>query len=390
MAEKAGIRVAAIGDLPEDFIMGMDVSSVLAEEASGVIYYDENGEETDLFQILADSGINYIRVRVWVDPYDAEGHGYGGGNNDAEAAAEIGKRAAAYGMKLAVDFHYSDFWADPGKQYAPKAWETMTAEEKGQAIYDYTIESLTSISSAGARIGMVQIGNEINHGMAGEKEPKAVLALLQQASGAVREFDRDKDIKIVVHYTNPEDSESLLGQVKTLADAGLDYDVLGISYYSYWHGTMEHMQEVVRQIADEYGKQTCIMETAYPYTLEDGDGFANSVGSKDLTESYAATVQGQADNVRDVMAAASSAGALGVFYWEGAWVPIGPDTQANRVRWEMYGSGWASSYSAEYDPADAGKYYGGCAWDNQAMFDHEGRKLPSLDVFRYARYGADL
>ena len=130
--QEADIFVEKIDNLPEDFIKGMDISSVLAEEASGVKYYNEEGEEEDLFKILADSDVNYIRVRVWNHPFDADGNGYGGGNCDVETAKEIGKRAAKYGMKLNVDFHYSDFWADPKKQKCPGAWKGTTTDEKAQ------------------------------------------------------------------------------------------------------------------------------------------------------------------------------------------------------------------------------------------------------------------
>ena len=158
-SEEADIFVAPVEGLSEDFIKGMDISSVIAEEESGVVYYDENGKEEDLFKILADSGVNYIRVRVWNDPYDEDGNGYGGGNNDVEKAATIGKRAAKYGMKLLVDFHYSDFWADPAKQQCPKAWRKKDIDEKSQLLYDFTVESLNAIMKAGADVGMVQIVN---------------------------------------------------------------------------------------------------------------------------------------------------------------------------------------------------------------------------------------
>ena len=166
-SEEADIFVEPVSGLSDDFIMGMDFFSVIAEEESGVVYYDEDGNEADLFQVLADAGVNYIRVRVWNDPYDAEGNGYGGGNNDVEKAVQIGSRAAKYGMKLLVDFHYSDFWADPAKQMAPKGWEGYTPAEKQDALYEYTKESLQAIIDGGADVGIVQIGNEINNGLAG-------------------------------------------------------------------------------------------------------------------------------------------------------------------------------------------------------------------------------
>ena len=118
----SSLYVKKVENLPEDFLFGMDVSSVIAEENSGVKYYDFDGNETDLFRLLADNGINCVRVRVWNDPRDEQGRGFGGGNCDIGVAEEIGKRAAACGLKLLVDFHYSDFWADPGKQMVPRAW----------------------------------------------------------------------------------------------------------------------------------------------------------------------------------------------------------------------------------------------------------------------------
>lgn len=388
-AEEADIYVEPIEGLADDFIKGMDISSVIAEEESGVVYYDAQGNEADLFHILADAGVNYIRVRVWNDPYDKDGNGYGGGNNDVEKAAEIGRRAAACGMKLSVDFHYSDFWADPAKQFAPKEWKHLVFEDKKQALYDFTYESLKTIADAGADIGMVQIGNEINNGLAGEEDEERIIELLKQGSSAVRAFSKEteSDIQIAVHYTEVDDQAAMLKRADDLKNAGLDYDIFGISYYPFWHGSMENMTETLKKISADYGVKTCVMETSYMYTTEDGDGFANSASQEDLMVDYTASVQSQATCVRDVMEAASDAGALGVFYWEGAWVPVGSDAAANEKIWEQYGSGWASSYSSKYDPEDAGQYYGGCSWDNQAFFDFSGKALASLDVFKYVNYG---
>lgn len=387
--EEAEIFVKPIEGLQDNFMKGMDISSVLALEAAGVKYYNEKGEEEDLFKILADSGVNYIRVRVWNDPFDADGNGYGGGNCDVNTAIEIGKRAADYGMKLLVDFHYSDFWADPAKQMCPKAWVGMSVEEKAVEVKKYTVDSLTKIIEGGADVGMVQIGNEINNGMAGEKGVINVCNLLSSASEAVREVasDKKKNIKICVHYTQVDDAKGTIKRVENLATYNVDYDVFGISYYPYWHGTIENMTNVLKQIKEEYGKETCIVETSYCYTDEDGDCSGNSVAAADCTL-YPASVQGQASAIRDIMAAASEAGALGVFYWEGAWIPVGSEYESNKEKWLEFGAGWASSYAAGYDPNDAGKYWGGSSWDNQAFFDFQGKKLPSLDVFKYVNYGS--
>ena len=173
-----------------------------------------------------------------------------------------------------------------------------------------------------------------------------------------------------------------------LKEYGVDYDIFGLSYYPFWDGTNENMQNVAKNIMDRYGKKVVIAETSYCYTEKDGDGFGNSFdGIEDAVDGYAPTVQSQATMIRDICAAANEVGVLGVFYWEGTWIPVGSEDQDNSALWEKYGSGWASSYSAEYDPDDAGLYYGGCSWDNQAMFDFTGHPLPSLNVFRYSKDG---
>ncbi|MEE0920817.1 MAG: glycosyl hydrolase 53 family protein [Lachnospiraceae bacterium] len=389
-AEPADIYVEPIPDISDDFIRGMDASAVLAEENSGVKYYNYDGEEQDVFMTLAQSGVNYIRLRVWNDPYDENGNGYGGGNNDVETAIELGKRATKYGMKVCIDFHYSDFWADPKRQHAPKAWEGMSIDEKSEALYTFTKDSLTQILDAGVNVGMVQIGNEINNGMSGETILPNVMNLLCSGSRAVREIsqDYDKDIQIAVHYTNIEDVDNINKIAYNLSSFGVDYDIFGLSYYPFWDGTTQNMQTVAKNIQDKYGKKVMIAETSYCYTSEDGDGSGNSVeGIDDLVEGYAATVQSQATMIRDICKAANDTGVIGVFYWEGTWIPVGEATKDNSSIWEKYGSGWASSYASDYDPEDAGLYYGGCSWDNQAMFDFNGHPLASLNVFKYLKYG---
>lgn len=379
-----------VAGISDDFIRGMDASAVLSVEKSGAKYYGYDGKEQDVFETLAESGVNYIRLRVWNDPYDENGNGYGGGDNDVATAIELGKRATQYGMKVNIDFHYSDFWADPKRQHAPKAWEGMSADEKADALYDFTKESLTQILDAGVDVGMVQVGNEINNGMSGETDVPAVMGLLSAGSRAVREIadSYGKDIRIVLHYTNIEDNEEVDTMAANLKEYGVDYDIFGLSYYPFWDGTNENMQNVAKNIMDHYGKKVVIAETSYCYTEKDGDGFGNSFdGIEDAVDGYAPTVQSQATMIRDICAAANEVGVIGVFYWEGTWIPVGSADQDNSALWEKYGSGWASSYSAEYDPDDAGLYYGGCSWDNQAMFDFTGHPLPSLNVFRYLKDG---
>ncbi len=388
--EQADVFVEPVDGISDDFIRGMDASAVLSVENSGAKYYGYDGTEQDVFKTLAESGVNYIRLRVWNDPYDENGNGYGGGNNDVATAIALGKRATEYGMKVSIDFHYSDFWADPKRQHAPKAWEGMTADEKADALYDFTKESLVEILDAGVDVGMVQVGNEINNGMSDETETASVMKLLTAGSKAVREISSDygKDIQIVLHYTNIEHNDEIDTIASNLKEYNVDYDIFGLSYYPFWDGTNENMQTVAKNIMEIYGKKVIIAETSYCYTSEDGDGFGNSFdGIEDAVEGYAPTVQSQATMIRDICAAANEVGVLGMFYWEGTWIPVGSASADNSALWEKYGSGWASSYSADYDPDDAGLYYGGCSWDNQAMFDFTGHPLASLNVFKYLKDG---
>ena len=371
----------------------MDASAVLVLENSGVKYYNFDGEEQDVFMTLSEAGVNYIRLRVWNDPYDENGNGYGGGNNDLPTAIELGRRATEYGMKVCIDFHYSDFWADPKRQHAPKAWEGMEIDEKCDALYDYTKDSLTQLLEEGVDVEMVQVGNEINNGMAGEYYLPDVTQLLKSGTKAVREIadTYNKDIQVVIHYTNIESNGEIDSLASNLQNNDVDYDIMGLSYYPFWDGSFDNMQRISKYIQKTYNKKVMIAETSYCYTSEDGDGSGNSlVGTDDIVKGYPATVQSQATMVRDVCAAANEAGLEGVFYWEGTWIPVGPATADNSPIWEKYGSGWASSYASDYDPDDAGLYYGGCSWDNQAMFDFTGHPLPSLNVFKYLKDGHDV
>ena len=226
--EGSSLYVKKVENLKEDFIFGMDASSVIAEEQSGVTYYNFAGEEQDVLKTLAENGVTHIRVRVWNNPYDAEGHGYGGGNCDVEKAVEIGRRATKYGMKLIVDFHYSDFWADPGKQMVPLAWKDMGIEEKTEAVYAFTRDALSTMKNAGVAVGMVQLGNETNGAMCGEKTWFDIQYLMQAGSKAVREVF--PDALVAVHFANPEKADAYLSYASKLDYYGVDYDVFASSY----------------------------------------------------------------------------------------------------------------------------------------------------------------
>ena len=378
---KEELNVLKVENLPEDFILGMDVSSLIAQEASGVRYYDFDGNERDLLEILAENGVTHIRVRIWNDPRDEQGRGYGGGNCDIDTALAIGERATGAGMKLIVDFHYSDFWADPGKQRAPKAWEKLDPEAKAQAVYDYTAASLTLLKEAEVDVAMVQVGNEINNGMCGETDWDKILPMLASGSKAVREIY--PEALVAVHFTEPQNKGGLHYFAKLLKDGGLDYDVFGCSYYPFWHGSLENLSSVLTDVRMTFGKKVMVLETSYPYTDADSDFSGNSVSSDSgLPMDYPVSVQGQADALRDVAAAVAKVpDGIGICWWEGAWITVGGATkEENSKLWEQYGSGWANSFAGDYDE-DAGKWYGGSSWDNQALFDAKGMPLASLQTF---------
>jgi len=442
----ADITVEKVDGLSEDFIHGIDISTYMTQIQSGAKYYDENGEEQEMFQLFKDAGVNYVRIRVWNCPFRVDGNGdylyvdeegneytadkvttakdehgfdvytltdtknvvyregYGAGNCDVDTAIAIAKIAQQYDMKILIDFHYSDFWADPAKKTVPKAWKNMSVDEKAKALADYTTESLQAMKDAGVEVSMVQVGNEINNGMAGETG-EASYTLLAAGCNAVRALD--PDIQIAIHYADPHREGFSVGKAAALASHNIDYDVFASSYYSFWHGTTENLTKVLKTIATTYNKKVMVAEVSYPWTLEDGDGADNVVNASTSDLNYSIDAEGQAAAVRDAIAAVSAVGdaGIGTFYWEAAWTPVNnyigaaeEDKEAvlaeNIRMWENYGSGWASKWvGPEYDGYDAGVSKDmsthGSQWDNQGFFDFDGRVLPSINVYKYVYTGAD-
>lgn len=398
---KADVKVDRV-ILSDDFITGADLSSYISLKESGVVFKDENGDplsDAGFFKYLYDGGTNWVRIRVWNDPYNSSGKGYGGGNNDLEKAKTIGKLATDAGMRVLIDFHYSDFWADPAKQDAPKAWKAYTVEQKEDALYNYTLESLNALKAAGVDVGMVQVGNETNNGICGEKTTENMIKIFNAGSRAVRKFD--KNCLVALHFTNPEKGYASIAK-KFSGDDGVDYDVFASSYYPFWHGTTANLTAELAAVASQYDKKVMVAETSWVTTWDDGDGHENTAPRLTQDLDYDISLQGQADEIRDVVAAAAAAGenSIGVFYWEPAWISpyyvydedgkrIDSLYKQNQALWEQYGSGWASSYAADYDPDDAGKWYGGSAIDNQAWFGFDGTALATAKIYSLIRTGAE-
>ena len=387
-------HVNPIDGLGPDYILGADVSMLGQVEKNGGKFYDY-GVERDCLEILRDYGVNWIRLRIWNDPTDENGEPLGGGNNDLDQTVEIAARAKALGFKFLLDFHYSDWWADPSKQYMPKAWVDLDMEELEQAVYDYTAEVMQTLAGADAMPDMVQIGNEVNNGMmwpAGKTYASpgeeagghdSFAALLSQGIRAVRDHDPSNGdlgerIKIAIHLADGGDNELYRAVFDELTARDVDFDVIGLSYYSFWHGPMDDFIANMNDVAERYQKDVAVMETAYPYTPLDGDGHANLVGGTDdvdIDGPYLATVQGQATAMRDMILAVNEVPderGLGIFYWEPDWIPVA-------------GAGWATIAGAVYDGMPRPAVEPGNAWDNMAMFDFDGNVLPSLNVFKLVR-----
>ncbi|MRN53455.1 glycosyl hydrolase 53 family protein [Paenibacillus monticola] len=355
--------------LQSGFIKGADISTLQAVEDAGGKYYD-HGVEKDLLDILKSRGVNYIRLRIWNDPEEA------GGYNDREHVVELAQRVKAKGFKLLLDFHYSDFWADPGKQNKPGAWVNYSYEELKQAVYDYTHSVMEELKEKGASPDMVQIGNEINGGMLWpdgksydqENAFDKLVPLLNSGVQAVRDAQAvGQNIKIMIHLAEGGKNDTFRWFFDELTKRNLDYDVIGASFYPYWSGTLDSLQYNLDDISKRYGKEVIVAETAYPFTLEDADGFENNIARQDQLDGsgFPATVAGQKAEVKTMMNVVSKVPegkGTGIFYWEPAWIPAA-------------GVGW--------------KVGEGNAWENQAMFDFAGNALPSLDVFKTPVTGED-
>ncbi len=370
-----GIQVSEIVGLDDDFIFGVDLSSIIEVENAGGKFYDEDGNETDIFELLADYGVNYVRIRLWNDPYDEDGNSFGGGGNDLETDIEIAKRAVAAGMKVCLDFHYSDFWADPSKQTLPREWEGYTSEELRQVVYDYTYSVLEAFEEAGCLPSMVQTGNEVNNGIMYPNGKSATYQAIYMSAAMSAVKAIDEDILTVVHLAEGATYSTISGKLDELITAGVEFDVIGLSYYSYWHGSMADFQECVEKLAEKYDQKICVMEYSYGYG-DDSNEYTGNIFSSALEEAggYKATVQGQASYIHDVNEVIASVDTgIGSFYWEPAWLPLA-------------GTSWASEYAHDYlvSQGDGGGE-GTVSWANQALFDFDGNPLASLNAFKLMR-----
>jgi arabinogalactan endo-1,4-beta-galactosidase len=306
----------------------------------------------------------------------------------------MGKRATAAGLWVFLDFHYSDFWADPSKQQAPRDWDGLDPDEKADALYVFTRDALERALASGVDVRMVQLGNETVSAMSGENNWNAIGKLLRAGSRAVREVSgaSGKKIDIAIHFTNPEKAGAYERFARILKTQKVDYDVFASSWYPYWHGSPEEFTKALQDAVRISGKRVVCAEISYAHTYDDADGFPNTISRESVfPRRWPVTVQGQANAIRAAIAAVAAVGkaGIGVYYWEPAWLPVPGETREDREPlWERFGSGWATRAAAEYDPSDAGVYFGGTGWENQALFSFDGMPLDSFATWKLVRTGA--
>ena len=362
------------------FVKGMDLSTLLELERCGAKYYD-NGEERDLLAIMKSYDVDTIRIRLWNDPWSETGESYGAGENDLKTSLEIAKRVTAAGFGVLLNFHYSDFWADPGKQIKPKAWADYGVKELEQAVYDYTLESMRTFLDAGVNITMVQVGNELSNGLLWPegKVPNYdnIATFVNAGIRAVRKADAA--IPVMIHLDNGGNNALYREWFDNFTKRGEDFEIIGLSYYPFWHGSLQMLNDNMNDIAERYGKDLVIAEVSMGYTMEDyknyeklsdeeRKGYATRPALVEKIE-YPMTKQGQYDFMEDFLNRIShikGGKGKGFFYWEPAWIPVP-------------GSGWATPASLKYmnDPGPCGN-----EWANQALFDYDGNVLPALEVIK--------
>lgn len=363
-------------------ILGIDVSTYLEELEHGAVYLDGD-TPMDPLDAFIENGVNWMRIRVWNDPYSPEGEPYLAGSCGIGEYIRLGKLAKSKGYKLLMDFHYSDFWADPGKQMIPKAWKDFDIGRMTDAVYEFTKDCLKAACDAGVAPEMVQVGNEITNGMlwpVGRLEQpdgtrgnyENFCRLVNAGCRACREVT--PDAKIVLHLERSNDQEVYQEFFTRMQEAGIDYDIIGASYYPYWHGTPDELFANLDRCR-RFGKEIMIMELGYGFTTKayslDGSEKRLVIDAErafvpGLTERYPMTPEGQADYIRYVLSRAREEKIGGVFYWEPLWIP---------------GEGicWASEAGQAYIHEE-GKSTAN-EWANQCLFDYEGKKLPAFDAF---------
>ncbi|MDY6392176.1 MAG: glycosyl hydrolase 53 family protein [Bacilli bacterium] len=400
--------------LVDDFAFGADLSIVAEIEKNGGVYYNEEGKAEDVFQILARDGVNYCRLRLWNNPYsttekDADGNPapYGGGTNDLVTDIKLAKRAKAAGMKVLLDFHYSDSWADPQKFFVPKDWADDLAIELADDVSEWTEYALNAFKVNGVTVDSVQIGNESNNGLAGSTDRDTMAGMIDAGAKAAKKVF--PEITTLVHLTNIKSPASVWKFLDSMKNNDVEYDMVGLSYYPYWHGSKDNLLSIMNRISSVYGKPSMVVETSYGFTDDPNENCGNTYHSStfETPGGYLTSIQGQATMVADLVntisLAADSKGnsvGKGVFWWEPAWLPVKGSTWASPagqfynkfgydgklIRVEADGTHvyehpqypGKENYYLKYSPKSCLP-----AWCNQGWFSYTGKALPSASIYKH-------
>lgn len=314
------------------FYFGVDLSYVNEMDDCGAVYR-ENGESKDAFALFGEHGATLVRARLWHNPDWTD-------YSTLPDVERTFKRAQEAGMATLLDFHYSDNWADPGKQAIPAAWADLSEEELPDAVYQYTYDVLTELHAQGLMPDFVQVGNETNSGML-----KAVAKLdwprdaklFNAGIRAVRAVaaETGTNPRIILHVAQPENAGWWFREAR---DNGItDFDVIGLSYYPQWSQfSTTDVGAQVTYLRQEFGKEVMVVEIAYPWTLAKVDETADNILNQGI-RAYPITIAGQRQFMLDLTQSLISNGGLGVVYWEPAWV----STQCS-TRWGQ-GSHWENA-----------------------------------------------
>ncbi|GAA2683590.1 glycoside hydrolase family 53 protein [Actinoplanes palleronii] len=346
----AAVTLVALNPAPAQAasltMLGADVSTLQRTLDLGGKYYTAAGVQADPYDILKGAGVNYARLRVWNNP--ASGY-----NNKAKVLQQA-KAIKAKGLKILIDFHYSDTWADPGKQYPPAAWASHSLATLQTDVYNYTYDVCTALKSQGTTPDSVQIGNEINVGMLWPKgqvvnsDFTALAGLLKQGYNATKACN--SSTQVMIHTADADSDANARWFYDGIKAAGVSWDITALSYYCMWHGTLANLYNVIADVKSRYAKPVVVVETAYMYTTANADSQSNSIPGTTTCDGQSASKAGQGTEFTWIQNTARNAGAIGVFYWEPTWYAIS-------------GNGW--------DPANINGT--GDGWDNMATFDATGK-----------------
>lgn len=373
--------------------LGIDCSSYFEELEAGAAYFID-GKKVDPLLEFAKNGVSLFRIRIWNDPFDENGKPYLGGTVDAKRALELAKLGKKYGFEIVYDFHYSDFWADPGRQLCPKAWRGLSYEEVQKRLYQFTYDTLNLAKEAGVEISYAQIGNEITNGTCfpyGQLHPESaygedpekveapnydgLAGLLKQGISAAKAVF--PSLKAIIHLERSYDQATYREYFDALEERNVPYDIIGMSYYPFWHGTIEEFYANVDMLKARYGKPVMNMELGYPFTTEDylldEEGKAPQLvinGRSDLVKNlpFPVTEEGQRDFVALFLKLAKEHGLAAVNYWEPCWIP-GVNKEVS----------WASKEGQKYAGEDKDTRID---WANQALFDYRGNATPAFHAFK--------